>query len=116
MLVQNDIPFNPDSKSRFWYNAIFGAYSGLALFTSLVHKDDAAFQANIKWVSAFYAMSFSFACIVYTRTILRGLLPKKMFKWVRNIVFWFIGFLTYGLFPLSFAVMNSSNEQVQAGI
>ena len=81
----------------------------MALFACLVDKENVEFKPSIKWMAAFYAMSFSFAAIVYTRTIVRSVLPKKIFKWIRIFVYWFIAFYTYGLFPLSYlAVMNAS--------
>eukprot|EP00581_Thalassiosira_minuscula_P012370 CAMPEP_0183722800 /NCGR_PEP_ID=MMETSP0737-20130205/14650_1 /TAXON_ID=385413 /ORGANISM="Thalassiosira miniscula, Strain CCMP1093" /LENGTH=562 /DNA_ID=CAMNT_0025953037 /DNA_START=50 /DNA_END=1738 /DNA_ORIENTATION=- len=113
IFFRKDIPFNPDSKVRFWYNAInvVGAYCGLGLFTCVVEKEDAEFKPTVKWIAAFYAMSFSFAVIVYTRTILRSICPRKAFKWVRLSIYWFLGFFTYGLFPLSYvAVMNASRS------
>ena len=96
-----DVKFDPDNKIRFWYNAInvLGAYCGMALFAcveaSFGGREWMTFSPGIKWVEAVYAMSFTFALIVYTRTILRSMLPKKVFKWVRMFVFWFIGFVSH---------------------
>lgn len=112
VFFRDDIPFNPDSKVRFWYNAVnvLGAYCGITFFVCLVDEKDVEFDPAIKWLAAFYATSFSFATIVYTRTIVRSILPKNIFKWVRIFVFWFLGFFTYGLFPMSYlAIMKASS-------
>ena len=104
VFFRDDIPFNPDSKVRFWYNAVnvLGAYCGITFFACLVDEKDVQYDPAIKRLAAFYTTSFSFATIVYTRTIVWSILPKNIFKWVRIFVFWFLGFFTYGLFPMSY--------------
>ena len=101
-----DVKFDPDNKIRFWYNAInvVGAYCGMAIFAVVDGREWMTFTPGIKWIEAVYAMSFTFALIVYTRTILRSMLPKKVFKWVRLFVFWFIGFVSHSCIHCSCAI------------
>ena len=101
-----DVKFDPDNKIRFWYNAInvVGSYCGMATFAMQDGREWMTYTPGIKWIEAVYAMSFTFALIVYTRTILRSMLPKKVFKWVRLFVFWFIGFVSHSCIHCSCAI------------
>ena len=119
----DDVKFNPDSKIRFLYNAInvCGAYCGMALYSCIqgniyIISKWVAFQDPvIKVICGLYAMIASFALIVYTRTILRSMLPKKVFPWVRIFVYWLMGFFTYGLFPLSYRAVRNREFASVAG-
>ena len=67
--LREDIPFNPDSKERFTYNAInvLGSYCGVALYTCLVaDPSDVEFAPDLRWLAAMYASGISFATIVST--------------------------------------------------
>ena len=105
-----DVKFDPDNKIRFWYNAInvFGAYCGMATFAVV---DGREWMAFINWIEAVYATSFTFAVIVYTRTLLRSMLPKKVFKWVYLFVSWFVGFVSHScIIYCSFAITCSTKD------
>mmetsp|Transcript_38944 Transcript_38944/g.43872 ORF Transcript_38944/g.43872 Transcript_38944/m.43872 type:complete len:544 (-) Transcript_38944:199-1830(-) len=111
---REDIVFNPDDKERFAYNAInvLGSYFGVAFYTCMVaDSSDVEFVPNLRWLAAIYAAGISFAAIVYLRTIARSSLKKNQFKLSRKCVYFFLGFYTYGLFPISYlTLMNENNK------
>jgi len=108
VFLRADVAFNPDSKERFWYNSInvLGCYAGLAMYSCTVSVDEVHFRPTLKWVAAFYAVGISFSSIVYTRTILRSLLTRTQFKAARMLTYFFLGFFTYGIFPLSYLALE----------
>jgi hypothetical protein len=66
IFLRKDVPFNPDSKERFWYNAVnaFGGYAGLAMYACVVPVEDVEFIPVVKWLAAIYATGISFSLIV----------------------------------------------------
>jgi len=110
IFLRTDVAFNPDSKERFWYNSInvMGCYTGLALYSCFVGTDEVEFRPILKWTAAMYAVGITFSSIVYTRTILRSMLSRTQFKIARMTVYFFLGFFTYGLFPLSYLTLENT--------
>jgi len=111
VFLRTDVVFHPDGKDRFWYNSInvMGTYAGLALYSCVISRvDEVEFVPTLKWCAALYATGITFSLIVYTRTVLRSMLTRVHFKRTREFVYFFIGFFTYGLFPLSYYALENA--------
>lgn len=107
-LLCEGFSFNPDTKIRFWYNAVnvFGTYCGVALYATLAGTGNIEFKPRLNWLAAIYATGISFSIIVYTRTILRSMLRRNRFNVLRIGVYFLVGLCTYGLFPLSYLYLT----------
>lgn len=110
VFLRTDVVFHPDGKDRFWYNSInvMGTYAGLAMYSCVINRNQVEFEPTLQWCAALYATGITFSLIVYTRTVLRAILTRVHFKRAREFVYFFIGFFTYGLFPLSYYALENA--------
>jgi len=67
--VRHDVKFDPDTMERFWYNAsnAFGVYSGFAVFTCLVSKENVQFSIQHNIIASIYGTAVTFGLIVSIR-------------------------------------------------
>ena len=114
--LRTDREFDPDSKQLFWYNAYnaFGVYCGLSVYAACADRRLIEFEPVWNGFAALYAGGMTFFLIVHTRGTMRAMLGRRSFKIFRAAVYWFCGFFTWCLFPLSWCIVTQMAQLAQS--
>lgn len=135
LVEEKPTSFFADRKEKFWFNAwsAAGAYFGIATYVAVdwsaaaSSKQEGSWswmfggkqrhemdfvdrQEKFAWLAAIFATGQTILLIVLLRHWLRHQLPPTAFSYLRQAVYLFINFCTFGLFPIAYCMLTKTAD------